>query len=467
MNEDEDNDDWRVKRALYDDIDESESSTEESKPCTRFLSAQAFKKMPNDADSHPLDTCIAWALAHCTQHDRTLPMLVFVRLELDDGGRGRRRQRQRQPPFIRRVFWSCAIGEFFYEFVRSRSDSTRHLDEVIVGGAPCKAYCDFECELTEEWAQKRKFANLDALLQHCGVATVDEMRQALESSAQRLIDTIAMHHAPTAVRPFITVSHKPTKWSMHVVFVNSLWAHSGHVGAFIKRLVRESDDPLLPLYVDTQVYGNNRCMRMYRSSKPLEPQRSLLRIDETAAARLDEPTLLDSLITVFRTGDNKLVTSTYLASHGEAEVLAELGLPMAMTDHEWTETGSGARSSRQSTTRAPTTTTIDDNVAAAIRFSFQHFIPYSFNENVAEGTIKVDIGERHCAIAGRPHNTRDVYIVVDMIAREWRHACHSEWCKRQRWQWQALPSSMSAACDEYRRTWPMAECFPSLKVPTD
>jgi hypothetical protein len=173
---------------------------------------------------------------------------------------------------------------------------------------------------------------------------------------------------------------------------------------------------------------------------------------------------------VFRTGDDNLVTSTYLASHGDrpmAEVLAELGLPMPMTDHECTETGSGARSSRQSTTRASTATTIDDNVAAAIRISFQHFTPYRFSENVAEGTIKVDTRERHCAIAGRPHDTRDVYIVVDMIAREWRHACYSDWCMRQRWQWRALPSSMSATCDEYRRTWPMAECFPSLKVSPD
>lgn len=467
MNDDDDSDDWHAKRAHRVDKDE-ESSAENFNPCPLLRSSKSFKKKPNDDNSRPLADCIAWALAHCTQHGHVMPMLVFVQLALDDGGRSRG---QNQTPKIRREYLAYRIDSFFLDFCRGRNDSTRHLDEVIVGGAPCKAFCDFEFELTDEWAQKRKFATLAALLQHCGVATVDEMRLALETSAQRLIDTIVAHHAPTAeVRPFITISHKPSKWSMHVVFVNSLWAHAGHVGALIKRLVRESDDPLLPLYVDTQVYGKNRCMRMYRSSKPAEPQRSLLRIGETAAARVDEQTVLDSLITVFRTGDNKLVTSTYLASHGDrpmVEVLAELGLPMAMTDHEWTETTGGASSARQSTTRSAATTTIDESIAAAIRFSFPLFTPYRFSENVADGTIKVDIRERHCAIAGRPHDTQGIYIVVDLIAREWRHGCYSDNCKHQRWQWWSLPPSMSTACDEYRRTWPMAECFPSLKVPSD
>jgi hypothetical protein len=276
---DGDNDDWRGKRARRDENDESSSAADSVQPSPLFLAAKVFTKTPNDDNLRPLADCIAWALAHCTQHDRAVPMFVFVRLKLEDGGV---RGRQRQTPFVRREYLACRIDDFFLDFCARRNDSMRHLDEVNVGDAPCKAYCDFECELTDEWAQKRKFANLAALLQHCGVATVDEMRLALESSAQRLIDTIAAHHAPTAVSPFVTVSHKPSKWSMHVVFLNSLWAHAGHVGAFIKRLVRESDDPLLPLYVDTQVYGNNRCMRMYRSSKPLEPHRSLVRIDETA-----------------------------------------------------------------------------------------------------------------------------------------------------------------------------------------
>jgi hypothetical protein len=413
-----------------------------------------FTKTPNDDNSRPLSECIAWALKHSSE---AFPMLVYVQLSLDVRGR----------QFVRRDFWALDINEFLY---RGGSDQYRHYDEVIVADAPCKAYCDFECEFTDEWARKRQFANLAALLQHCGVATVNELRLALDKSARRLIDEIVAHHHSSGatdrpVESFETVSHKQTKWSMHVVFVNSLWAHAGHVGAFIERVVRESDDPLVRLYVDTQVYGNNRCLRMYRSTKPDEPERSLLRAHDKVTDRIDRNALRDSLVTAIRIGDSdsgsrQYVTSAYLRSRGGEAALAELGLPAPLTDSEYRERAP----SRVQSVRAAGC--VDDGVvgeatAAAIRASFPQYTVRKFLSNVDSGLITVDLCERRCAIANRDHKTPRSFIVIDMLARQWRHGCFSRDCKVQRCQWSALPTSMTAACDEYRR--PLAECFASLR----
>jgi hypothetical protein len=86
-----------------------------------------------------------------------------------------------------------------------------------------------------------------------------------------------------------------------------------------------------------------------------------------------------------------------------------------------------------------------------------------FVSNVDSGTITADLCERRCAIANRDHTTPRSFIVVDIIARQWRHGCFSRDCSMQRCQWSTLPTSMTAACDEYRRTWPLAECFASLR----
>jgi hypothetical protein len=83
---DGDNDDWRGKRARRDENDESSSAADSVQPSPLFLAAKVFTKTPNDDNLRPLADCIAWALAHCTQHDRAVPMFVFVRLKLEDGG---------------------------------------------------------------------------------------------------------------------------------------------------------------------------------------------------------------------------------------------------------------------------------------------------------------------------------------------------------------------------------------------
>lgn len=449
------------RRSSYDE-NESESSggsvaasstqDAESPP---ILILKTFSKTRNDDASHPLQECIDWARQRGVQRGQSFPMLIRVRLSLNA-----------KKSYVCREYIAHYIRDFLLD--QPTSASPRHYDEVIVADAPCKCYCDFEVEFTDEWARKRKHASLAALLQHCGAATIEELRRALDASAERLSEQIAAHHhnrGQVAVAPFVTVAHKASKWSLHVVFVDSLWAHSRHVGAFVSRLVRESADPLVPLYVDTQVYGRNHSMRMYRSSKPAEPEREFLRQHETPATRVDRHALLDSLITAFRVGDDDYVTSVYLQAGAGGRSWEELGLPTPLTDRDCQQQQARSVISRPLSSTQTRSVGVDESVAAAIRECFQ---PYTISKVTAYGEygyVTANIRELYCAIAGREHTkTPHSYIVVDLLKRRWRLACFSRECAVHR-LWQRLPESMTAVCEQYRREWPLAECFESLELP--
>jgi hypothetical protein len=431
--------------------DESSGASSAQHTESPILILKKFSKIRSDDASHPLQECIDWARQHRMQHGRSFPMLIHVRLSLNA-----------KQTYVCREYIAHYIDYFLLD--HPTSAAPRHYDEVIVADAPCKCYCDFEVEFTDEWARKRKHASFAALLQHCGAATIEELRGALDASAERLREQIVVHHhdrGQVAVAPFVTVAHKASKWSMHVVFVDSLWAHSRHVGAFVSRLVRESADPLVPHYVDTQVYGRNHAMRMYRSSKPAEPEREFLRQHETLATRIDRQALLDSLITAFRVGDDDYVTSVYLQAGAGGRSWEELGLPAPLIDRDCQQQERSLISRPLSSTTTKSVG-VAESVAAAIRECFQ---PYTISKVTAcgeYGYVTANIRELYCAIAGREHTeTPHNYIVVDLLKRRWRHACFSRECAERR-LWHPLPESMTAVCEQYRREWPQAECFESL-----
>jgi hypothetical protein len=421
---------------------------------------KTFIKTPNDEDSRPLRACIKWALEHSTQRQQPFPMLVFVRQVSNN--------HPRYPKPIRR-FRAIEINRFIDEHI-DICDAARHFDEVIVGDAPCKCYCDFEVEFSDEWARKHNCGSLAALLEQRGAATIAEVREALDASARQLIAQIVQHHhnhQQTTVRPFITVSHKVSKWSMHVVFVNSLWAHAGHIGAYVKRVVRESKDLLVPLYVDMQVYGKNRSMRMYRATKPDEPGRSLLQEGESRDAPVQRGALLDSLITAIPIGDDgKYVTSTYLLSRGEG-ALAELGLPAPLTDSDFRQASSGVAAA-VNYHQSPPSLSVDPSIGELVRNWLGERARMATEIDVF-GKFIVRLNQNYCAIAGYEHDNPRSYIVVNLLRQMWRHDCFSPTCKAA-WKkkgdavWSWLPAAMQVVCDQFRDESMLGERFASLRV---
>jgi hypothetical protein len=414
--------------------------------------------------ARPLDTAYAWALKHCSQMQEKDEMLTPMVLLVEQFPHPRQKDR------VLRRYIATTLPSFWPYYTDLGNDTKRHCDEVI-GDGPCKAYCDFEYEDEGEMEAETGYTDFAALV------------VALEASAALLIDEVVKFHFETHgvdARPFITRAPKAKKWSMHVVFDGTLWRNARHVGAYMRRLKEQLviRDALVAVYFDMQVYGRRRCMRLYRSSKLLEPGRSLRQFGERAEAPIEERDMLASFITVFPApvpegapdGTEPLyVTTTFLERF--PEMIVEMGFqPLESADvntsslvDRYTEEDVFERSTGNDNGADVPHSPLNRAFKAAFRLHFSHYKAYAFKWDERGGMIRVECNSRQCVIAERTHDGNHIYLDIDVLRSEWRHGCHDMVCARHGpTHWRSLPPELAALCGNYVHEWRFIDQFPEL-----
>lgn len=270
----------------------------------------------SDTTEHPLDSCCEWASKHLIQTQKTadgieeevvVPLMLFVRMEQvkkDDGGF-----------FKRRRFWASTF-ENFEAFFTSKSDSKRHIDEVVIVG-PCKLYLDFEIDFEKEKQMRDVYSVLGKDISR------EEIVKHAEASAAATIAKIVSYHRIEQnchVDPFVMRACKATKWSMRVIFNGAagkpvLWRTAEHCKYYLIALSRAESlrDPLLAIYMDIGVYSARHCMRTWRSTKVDEPERPMLLENEKSTDTITTERLHQALITCF----NVTLSSTPASTNDE------------------------------------------------------------------------------------------------------------------------------------------------------
>lgn len=443
-----------------------------------MIFSKAFRKESKDDGTRPLSECYSWARAHCLQRDdrgteHLMPMLVHVRQCGDS--------RPYTP--ILREYVACELEAFYTYYRECGNDTERHCDEVI-GLGPCKAYCDFELEFDDAKMRRHGYSGVAEMLQKHGCAKVDDMRALLEASSDKMIAEIVKFHKEAAgvdVQPFITLAHKASKWSKHVVFVNSVWRNATHFGSFMKRLMRTTRlvDPLVTLYVDTQVYGRFRCMRMYRSSKLKEPQRSLLQVNEAPASKIDPLTLLNSLITVIPLPPGRAdeeddddspdvpmpppapqqtiyVTTAYLDRY--PDMIRQCGLrPIEDVEARGLEFVCGTDADGETHNEFSPLT---DEFRAIVQSHFMVMDPDRCKWNEFDCLVRIDCRALDCAILRGRHDTPRTYLEIDMHRRMYRQCCHSVHCQRRPTPWMPVESALADYCRDFTQRWRCNQTLP-------
>jgi hypothetical protein len=476
-----------------------------------MISSKTFewKKEPD----HPLADCYQWALQHSTQKTSEdsddvvfTPMLVVVQ----QFGENRP-----NTPTMRR-FTALTPSTFWDAYTKtSRDDGHRHYDEVI-GLGPVAAYADFDFPYSDAEAQRKfKKSGQAELLSSLGFASVDKLCAALESSAAGVIEEVVAFHLRehgVAVKPFITISHRAgDKWSMHVVFSGSMWANYLHLRGYMTQVKkrRQATDPLVGMYMDMQVYGRFRCMRMYRSSKLKDPTRSLLRLGEKRDAPIDMAAMTASMITLFSVtppadsddvpadGDEPraaavpqepmLVTTAFLhrfprfikalglrpltCSEVDTDTLMSLSLdrqqwdPSALAVLDDDDADERAQLNEIALLKAPTdpSTVLTQEFRKLFRQRFAGYKPYKFEWREREGQVKIQCNVRQCGIFRNQHAGNHIFIEIDVMRSVWHQGCHAERCANRYTNWQPLPDSLTRLCVAFAPRWLQRQQFPALK----
>lgn len=478
-----------------------------------MINSKSFIKDPGNEESHPLHECYKWARDHCIQSaapereelsnsqsdsdgekeerlhendeddEQITPMIVFQKQYGD--------AMPDTPTF--REFVASTISSFISYYMNAKP-TDRHCDE-IVGLGPCKAYCDLELEFDDGKARRLGYADMADLLRKHGCADRAAMRAELEVSSAKWIEHVradleAKHGTP--VKCVLTKAHKESKWSKHVVFVGSLWRNTAHLGAYMRRKVRELSgaDPLVRLYVDTVVYSRFRAMRMYRSSKLKEPHRSLLLADgsEKQTDAVDAQVLLDSLITVIPlpppppppaaadgeeapTSEPMYTTTTFLDRYPEmirAFGMQPLESADVLTSRLLSSIGAGPVGSSEEFSVLADTGTNDPCSPASAEFRrtfrkhFGHLKPYAFKWVERRALLVIECKTHQCVILGGEHENNHIFIELDVLQRVWRYACHSDRCVSRPTPWRDLYPDLDALCAEFAPRWRYATACTAL-----
>lgn len=418
----------------------------------------------------PLARCVAWARHHCVQANAdaedeqsaelVTPMYVICVLEMlakrNGGGH-----------YVTRKYLSATRSALWGVVASVRSDTARHLDEVITDG-PCKFYLDLEVACTER-----------------------EQHERAREAATRLIAKVRQFHAERGQRdvdPVCLEAHKESKFSMHVVFDRSLWQSTEHCREYVRRLRDEAKaegDQLTHDLIDPQVYSANHTMRTYRSSKPEEPQRSFV-VDGERQLDLQRPpqraVFERSLVThiVLHSNDDSeaepvVVSSLFLAKYPEvlnearekpivlrsrATLLRSLNGSGSFGANE-SEESDDSDDVRGSRARRGNTPNIGEFGAMwrALQELFRSRQPsYPSLVHNMPGRLVIQCNSRQCVIWGAQHDVNTIKIQVDMLRAVWRPSCHNKECKAQPREWRKLPLDAETAVQRfvdayYRHAW--------------
>lgn len=430
---------------------------------TKITASSRFYKQ-GEADK-PLERCRNWVRDNCIQSKRHMPMMV-VAFETEAGGRE----------------FMAGTHDSIWNVTRqagAESDGERRMHEVVLCG-PCRLYCDFEVEFAA--GELRSGA-------------AEMRRRSLHESALRFIDALAEQAQSkygVSLTPFIMHSPKETKWSLHVVFDGAVWRDSAHCRAFVFAVAAalKPVDALIEKYVDLGVYDRNHSLRMYRSTKLDEPERSVVALDGANPSHepIDRALWLRSLITLFpfRAGPHTMATTGYLMRHYDELVLQYPEAIDKLLEHEGAAGHSAAKKTTATAKMGDKDSFIrislgaDDSAAASaaneqliaalrearplLLQSLAAYHPDSNGVNLSleYNNISMAVSSRYCEILGAEHRHKHVFLIVDFLRGAYRQACWDVDCRRmERPKWNQFSAEDNdpgyEACRLLREAWAPAK----------
>lgn len=397
----------------------------------------------------PLERCRAWAASNSVQGQRQMPMIV-VQIEQPTG----------------REFMAGTFDALWGGVMQlGANDGARNWHEVVVDG-PCKLYCDLEMKFTDAQVESGVAARM-----------ADELNVSSAEFIRLVVDRAAAKYG-VQLEPFELQSHKPSKWSVHVIFSGSLWRDRTHCRAFIFacRDAFANIDPLVSAYVDPGVYDMNHSLRMYRACKLEEPNRSMLTVsgENAPPEKPDRALWLRSLITYFpfKSGALQYASSAYLGAnaeryeelaaadpatprlleHEDARQQCRAAQPKAVGVARSTSVGAGGGTSEQASVLGE----VRDTVVRALA-------EYEPNANRIKlvpnaPLLRVESYSRECGILHGTHSHQHIYFLINYLERTWAQCCWDSECSRVRKQWlQITNAEMVDVCQRLRDVWPLAQ----------
>jgi hypothetical protein len=457
------------------------------------------RRFDTDGGEAPLARAVAWVEANSVQTDNDLltPMVV-VAIESDVG----------------RQFLAIRPDALWRYMTNASGDSDRHLHELVPSDAPCRLFVDLEYEFDKD-------AKRDRELRHtvCASSRV-AFCEALERNAAGFVRALCAEakrqYGGVELEPFVMRSHKPSKWSMHVVFSGAIWRSASHCRAFVLQVMemRSLLDPLVTHYVDRGVYDSNHFLRMYRCTKRAEPRRSILAEGDSFNSPIDEERWRRSLITCFpfstptsrEAGEQaEQCTALFLRQHFESlcetesaphlgllmhdqaeperrrEATALSGGPLRIARHR------GASASASLSCRAlldasrglsghslaasdyvERATALSDARGALEEFFGEHR-PKQVSLLDEGPLVRVNCSSHRCDILRGDHKSNTIYFLVNYAARTFVQKCYDAECRgAPQLSWLPLSAAgeinyeMDAACDRLVAAWPAAAPVPAL-----
>lgn len=428
------------------------------------MSEDELHQIKTSAQFYRLAEALEWATEHCCQgapgcseDEQTLQPMLLISSQRMFVQRGERRVGRQFVALTAEV-----LSSFYDSF---RGDGTRHIDEIVPADAPCKLAID--CD----W----KVAKLGLAGRENAAALWRDLDASFAALVQRIVALIAERYA-AHVEPMLTSADGVGKWSRHAVFDGALWKNNRHCAALARELKHDDvaacggdkERSLVDQYLDVRIYDANHSLRMYRSSKPGDVERSFRRANEPISAPIDKDFLRRSMITLFPiqgTGDGQQYYITSLFARRFAE-----RLPLALLEHAnatYAETahtvlhGPATASGPLSdvTGRLSTTHWTRQFIEA-----FRSMGAYEAEPEVVRGTMRLRCLNHECAIKGGRHSNENIFVQIDLIDALWRQSCFNQVCRKTPTEWQALPDELAALCSTVYDQWSGAQRAVELAV---
>jgi len=344
-------------------------------------------------------------------------------------------------------------------------------NEIVITDAPCKTFAEFDFKKYDEYAS-------------FGASSIGEMTTLLEAMFARfteflvgklnaLLQSHGFTRAPLSPRTDVVVltAHRVGKWSVHLIIDPPLdsesvaWRTMDECGNFIGDVVNEFNEPLATLTLDQSVYSNNHALRIYRASKPEEPERILRDVQNQ---RYSETLMIRSLISCLRVKRTRLppaVTHLHKQDEYEQFVLLSsafvgrhelLGDDWRMITYAGSNSSSIARAARITVgkrTNSRRAAAGSDRVRAICESP--EFAAYSPRGTLIETSMRqaiISCNTNRCELRGGEHKDTHfpVYLELDMLQRRWRQSCMSGNCNRSNAVWRDIVDvALRDACLDY------------------
>ncbi|KAA8496350.1 DNA-directed primase/polymerase protein [Porphyridium purpureum] len=416
-----------------------------------------YREFPTQAEAMRFATAApADDTAISAASERNAPRLACFARELD--GSGRRR------------FIVATYREFVRRYAqlwREQGSPACHFYELIPANHPCKLYLDVEFRRCSDGVNVAGPASQSALEtssqlllpRASNVASAPTLVLRLGEIIQELLQEVYKVDELACRKMMILDSSTPSKFSVHLIFPDVVFASNGAMGEFVElvqahspELWLEQDDGTAAHIIDMGVYSRNRCFRMLGSTKHGKQAALSLCQTQVGDAYVPLPSfsqddLLRSLVCNVPVDLLCLAPKRCLGTVRPDSGRSSAG-SRAMMKANGTIPASHTSSAAPPSTLAPArkeNPDIDAFVSTLIwinRDASSHEAP-RITRVIPLGDAQLAYwiggGYRFCARIERHHKSNGVVIVCDLARRLWFQRCFDPDCRAARFQSAAMP----------------------------